>query len=95
VAQLNNRDRGRIIELLEKGEDLPLDYKHVLFPPEKKEYELVYAGKEREEDILVPYSLVFCHKKQENYAAIFISCSVDAAKKALSMLVNFIPLSVN
>lgn len=41
-----------IVELLERGEDLPLDYKHLLFPPERKEYELVYAGKEREEDIL-------------------------------------------
>jgi site-specific DNA-methyltransferase (adenine-specific)/adenine-specific DNA-methyltransferase len=27
-------------------------YKHILFPPERKEYELVYAGKDREEDIL-------------------------------------------
>jgi len=52
MAKLNERDRERIIELLAKGEDLPLDYKHILFPPEKKEYELVYAGKEREEDIL-------------------------------------------
>lgn len=52
MAKLNERDKERIIELLEKGEDLPLDYKHILFPPEKKEYELVYAGKEREEDIL-------------------------------------------
>lgn len=52
MATLNERDKERIIELLEKGEDLPLDYKHILFPPEKKEYELVYAGKEREEDIL-------------------------------------------
>jgi len=52
MAKLSERDRERIIELLEKGEDLPLDYKHILFPPEKKEYELVYAGKEREEDIL-------------------------------------------
>jgi len=52
VARLTDRDRERIIELLEKGEDLPLDYKHILFPPEKKEYELVYAGKQREEDIL-------------------------------------------
>ena len=52
MAILNKRDKERIIELLEKGEDLPLDYKHILFPPEKKEYELVYAGKEREEDIL-------------------------------------------
>ena len=52
MANLSERDRERIIELLEKGEDLPLDYKHILFPPEKKEYELMYAGKEREEDIL-------------------------------------------
>jgi len=52
VTNLNKRDRERIIELLEKGGDLPLDYKHILFPPEKKEYELVYSGKEREEDIL-------------------------------------------
>lgn len=52
MATLNERDKDRIIELLGKGEDLPLDYKHILFPPEKKEYELVYAGKEREEDIL-------------------------------------------
>jgi len=52
MATLNERDKERIIELLEKGEDLPLDYKHNLFPPEKKEYELIYEGKEREEDIL-------------------------------------------
>jgi len=52
VATLNKRDRERISKLLETGEDLPLDYKHILFPPEKKEYELIYAGKEREEDIL-------------------------------------------
>lgn len=52
MPKLPERDRERIIELLGKGEDLPLDYKHILFPPEKKEYELVYAGKEREEDIL-------------------------------------------
>ena len=43
---------------------------------------------------LVPYHLVFCHKKQEYYAAISSSCSVDAAKKAFNMFVNFTPLSV-
>ncbi len=52
MKKLSDRDRERIIELLEKGEYLSLDYRHILFPPEKKEYELVYAGKEREEDIL-------------------------------------------
>ncbi|ODS32430.1 MAG: adenine-specific DNA methylase [Candidatus Scalindua rubra] len=52
MSRLSKKDRQRIIEILESGEALPLDYKHILFPPEKKEYELVYAGKEREEDIL-------------------------------------------
>jgi site-specific DNA-methyltransferase (adenine-specific)/adenine-specific DNA-methyltransferase len=52
MEKLSNKDKKRIIQILESGEDLPVDYKHILFPPEKKEYELVYAGKEREEDIL-------------------------------------------
>lgn len=52
MGKLSEQDRERIIELLEKGENLPLNYKHILFPPEKKEYELVYDGKQREEDIL-------------------------------------------
>ena len=41
-----------IIELLQEGKNIPVDYKNLLFPPEKQEYELTYAGKEREEDIL-------------------------------------------
>ncbi|HEC36520.1 MAG TPA: hypothetical protein ENI39_08305 [Anaerolineae bacterium] len=52
MPDLIEHQRRHIIELLERGEDLPPDYKHLLFPPERKEYELVYAGKEREEDIL-------------------------------------------
>ncbi|HUU88782.1 MAG TPA: site-specific DNA-methyltransferase [Candidatus Glassbacteria bacterium] len=52
MAKLSEKERQRIIEILQSGEDLPLDYRHILFSPEKKEYELVYAGKEREEDIL-------------------------------------------
>ena len=52
MTNLSERDRQRILEILESGEELPIDYKHILFPPEKKEYELVYVGKEREEDIL-------------------------------------------
>ncbi|GIV65477.1 MAG: site-specific DNA-methyltransferase [Bellilinea sp.] len=49
---LSEHHRRHIIELLEQGQDIPQDYKHLLFPPERQEYELVYAGKEREEDIL-------------------------------------------
>lgn len=52
MPQLTDHHRRHIIELLEQGKDLPPDYKHLLFPPERQEYELVYAGKEREEDIL-------------------------------------------
>ncbi len=52
VAKLPKKDLKRIIEILNSGEELPVDYKHILFPPEKKEYELVYAKKEREEDII-------------------------------------------
>ncbi len=51
-SSLTEHQRQHIVELLEAGQDLPLDYKHLLFPPERQEYELVYAGKEREEDIL-------------------------------------------
>jgi len=52
MSELTQHQVRHIIELLQAGEDLPLDYKHLLFPPERQEYELVYAGKEREEDIL-------------------------------------------
>ena len=52
MPNLSDHHRRHIIELLEQGRDLPLDYKHLLFPPERQEYELVYPGKEREEDIL-------------------------------------------
>jgi site-specific DNA-methyltransferase (adenine-specific)/adenine-specific DNA-methyltransferase len=44
--------RQRVIEKLQKGEELPTEWARFLFPPEKREYELVYQGKEREEDIL-------------------------------------------
>lgn len=44
--------RRRVIEKLQHGEDLPVEWARFLFPPEKREYELVYHGKEREEDIL-------------------------------------------
>lgn len=52
MTKISKKDRERIIEILSNGTELPLDYKNVLFPPEKKEYELVYEGKEREEDII-------------------------------------------
>ena len=44
--------RDEIIDLLMRGENVPLEYQRFLFPPERREYELVYGGKEREADIL-------------------------------------------
>ncbi|MDY0388306.1 MAG: site-specific DNA-methyltransferase [Methanolobus sp.] len=52
MRNISKKDRERIIEILSNGSLLPVDYKNVLFPPEKKEYELVYEEKEREEDII-------------------------------------------
>lgn len=44
--------RDRIIEILESGQELDREWEHILFPPERREYELVYHGKERREEIL-------------------------------------------
>jgi len=44
--------RQELIRLLEKGEDISPEWARILFPPEKREYELVYHGKDREEDII-------------------------------------------
>ncbi|HYJ85818.1 MAG TPA: site-specific DNA-methyltransferase [Pyrinomonadaceae bacterium] len=49
---MDDRLRQMVIETLQRGEDLPREWARELFPPEKREYELVYYGKEREEDIL-------------------------------------------
>ena len=49
---MNDQFRQMLIEKLQKGDDIPADWERELFPPEKREYELVYHGKEREEDIL-------------------------------------------
>jgi len=52
MPPLTEDQRQHILALLENGENLPIEYKHLLFPLERQEYELVYAGKEREEDII-------------------------------------------
>jgi site-specific DNA-methyltransferase (adenine-specific)/adenine-specific DNA-methyltransferase len=44
--------REELIRLLKKGEEISPEWARFLFPPEKREYELVYHSKEREEDIL-------------------------------------------
>jgi len=42
----------RGLKLTETGEELPAEWARELFPPERREYELVYNGKEAEEQIL-------------------------------------------
>lgn len=49
---MNDEQRLEIIRRLEQGEELSPEWARILFPPEKREYELVYHGKEREEDII-------------------------------------------
>jgi DNA modification methylase len=44
--------RQELLRLLEAGEEISPEWARVLFPPEKREYELVYHGKDREEDII-------------------------------------------
>lgn len=48
-----------IIQKLQNGEDIPEDFKHILFPTKQKEYELTYAGKMRKEDVLANEDGVF------------------------------------
>lgn len=49
---MDDQFRQMVIDMLRRGEDLPKEWARELFPPEKREYELIYYGKEREEDIL-------------------------------------------
>jgi len=72
MRKLSEQEIERIMGLLTDGKPLPEDYKASLFDT-KKEYELIYAGKEREEDILadtmaVPLQAVktFRNGKQAN-----------------------------
>jgi site-specific DNA-methyltransferase (adenine-specific)/adenine-specific DNA-methyltransferase len=49
---MNDEQRQEIIRRLQQGEELSPEWARILFSPEKREYELVYHGKEREEDII-------------------------------------------
>jgi len=51
MRKLTEEEIEKIVKHLKDGKPLPEDYKAILFET-KKEYELVYADKEREEDIL-------------------------------------------
>lgn len=52
MKKLNKHDIEFLIECLKTGKEIPAEYKYAIFPTKQKEYELVYAGKARKEDIL-------------------------------------------
>jgi len=52
MAEMTDEQRSELIRLLEQGEEISPEWARILFPPEKREYELVYHGKDREEDII-------------------------------------------
>lgn len=52
ASVMNDEQRQELIRSLQNGEELSPEWARILFPPEKREYELVYHGKEREEDII-------------------------------------------
>ena len=49
---MKEEERKRIIEILESGDMLSSEWSSVVFPNQKRECELVYDGKAREEEIL-------------------------------------------
>ena len=57
--QLSEKEIQYIVEQLQKGKQLPEDLKYKLFQVKQKEYELVYGGKMRKEDILANEDGVF------------------------------------
>jgi len=50
--ELNKHDIEFLVGCLENGKEIPDIYEYALFPTRHKEYELVYAGKMRKEDVL-------------------------------------------
>ena len=93
MSDLRSDERSKLADLLLRGEPLPLDYRHLLFPPDRNEYELVYADKEREEDILadtmsVPLQPVREFGKTSNgdwRNALIFGDNLQAMKKLLEM----------
>lgn len=63
--ELDKELKEKLVELIQEERPIPLEYKNLLFPPEEVqgEYELVYKGKKKKEDILadtmsVPFQAV-------------------------------------
>jgi site-specific DNA-methyltransferase (adenine-specific)/adenine-specific DNA-methyltransferase len=78
MKNLNKNDIDFLINCLKNGKEIPEIYKYAIFPTKQKEYEIVYAGKMRKEDVLadteeakpVPLQIekVFNGKKNPTYS---------------------------
>ncbi len=89
---MNDELRKMIIDKLKRGEDLPREWERELFPPEKREYELVYHGKDREEEVLsntiaVPFQPVriFANNGKDWYNKLIFGDNLQAMKTLLKM----------
>ena len=52
MKNINKNDIEFLIDCLKNGKEIPHEYKYALFPTKQKEYELIYSGKSRKEDVL-------------------------------------------
>lgn len=71
---MNNERKTQLLELLNiakemvnNGQELSTEYARVFFPPERREYELTYYGKESKEQIIGQH-MPLLYKKTEDMA---------------------------
>lgn len=72
---MTEETRNELIRLLTSGNNIPDEYKEILFPTINKEYELSYFGKMKKEDILKDADGTFAVPLQKNKT--FIGDSFD------------------
>jgi len=92
---LTENQKKYLIELIEKDQSIPDDFKYMLFPTEHEEYELAYAGKMRKEDLLanedgtfpIPLQVekIFNGEKYENFEDDWKNLIVYGAHAKLNM----------
>ncbi len=76
-SHMTEEQREEIIRRLRKGEDLSSEWARILFPPEKREYELVYFGKERAEDVIAS---TLAKREGQKIVAEFTDAGISGAK---------------
>lgn len=89
---MTDEQRQELIRRLQQGEELSPEWARILFPPERREYELVYSGKERREDVIadtlgVPLQMVrtFGKNGHEWQNKLIFGDNLQAMKSLLEM----------